>query len=161
MRHNGRTGVSEGSCFIFSEVPNESTPVFIPINPKGPDFHGSPGSLNISQGSKHSGRKRKRERKEHAISSMMMGIMGVLAVFIFVNLCRYIYPIHNIMPFCPCIWALVSHYICILTQKWKLIIFSLQLIQHPPSSRSGDRSLLLLAVCSRFFIFPPPNCCQP
>lgn len=59
VRHNGRTGVSEGSCFIFFEVPNESTPVFIPINPKGPDCHGSLGSLAIAQGSKNCGRERK------------------------------------------------------------------------------------------------------
>lgn len=59
--------VCEGSCFIFFKVPNESTPVFIPINPKGPDCHRSLGSLANAQGSKHCGRERKgkEERMPH------------------------------------------------------------------------------------------------
>lgn len=66
VRHNGRTGVSEGSCFILFEGPNESTPVLIPINPKGPDCHGSLGSLDVAQESKHCSRKRK--GKERSVS---------------------------------------------------------------------------------------------
>lgn len=83
MRHNGRTGVSEGSCFIFFEVPNESTPVFIPINPKGPDCHRSLGIPAIAQGRKNCGRERKEKEEKHAISTVRIGIMGVLALFFF------------------------------------------------------------------------------
>lgn len=84
MRHNRRTGVSEGSCFIFFDVPNESTPVFIPINPKKVlTATGPSGASPLPREGNTAGGERKRGEGKRVLSTvMMMGIMGVAHAFL-------------------------------------------------------------------------------